>query len=269
MLTIPIPSGGGSQTPWTSDVDPGGYTLSGIGSLNLSKTLNVATGNEVAYTLNYTTNKATSGDDTGLVINQTDTLSPGTSYLINAQVGGVSRFRVSNTGIGYFLAGVGIGGTLTIPINESIRTAAASTLYLQKFTATDNVARTYLYLLGGITNTVTSGNVVGLYLGPLYNQASGTAANTDLLINRTQTAVGSGAQLLIDAQVGSVSKFSVSNAGDVNLVGVLKIDGTQVVSNRVVDARIDDAINSGDATTDGVIDAIVDCLIAHGLVAAA
>lgn len=38
---------------------------------------------------------------------------------------------------------------------------------------------------------------------------------------------------------------------------------------RVVDARIDDAINSGDATTDGVIDAIRDALIAYGLIAAA
>lgn len=61
-------------------------------------TLSAATGNEVAYTLNYTTNKASSGDDTGLLINHTDTASPGTSYLIDAQVGGTSRFNVKNTG---------------------------------------------------------------------------------------------------------------------------------------------------------------------------
>jgi hypothetical protein len=48
-----------------------------------------------------------------------------------------------------------------------------------------------------------------------------------------------------------------------------KVAGTKVVGARVIDARIDDTINSGDATTDGVIDAIVDCLIAHGLIAAA
>jgi hypothetical protein len=118
-------------------------------------------------------------------------------------------------------------------------------------------------------NSETSGSYNVFVVKSEYNQASGTAANTDLLINRTQTAVGSGAQLLIDAQVGGVSKFSVSNVGDVNLTGVLKIDAVQVLTNRVIDARIDDTINSGDATTDGVIDAIVDCLIAHGLVAAA
>ncbi|KKN10585.1 hypothetical protein LCGC14_1035240, partial [marine sediment metagenome] len=43
----------------------------------------------------------------------------------------------------------------------------------------------------------------------------------------------------------------------------------QVVGTRVVDARCDDAINSGDATTDGVIDALRDAMIAHGLIAAA
>ncbi len=56
------------------------------------------TGNEAALTLDYTTNKATSGDDTGLLINQTDTDSPGTSKLMDLQVGGVSKFKVSNTG---------------------------------------------------------------------------------------------------------------------------------------------------------------------------
>ena len=56
---------------------------------------------------------------------------------------------------------------------------------------------------------------------------------------------------------------------DLNVVGVYRVNTTQVVGVRVIDARIDDVINSGDATTDGVIDAIRDALITHGLVAAA
>jgi hypothetical protein len=51
--------------------------------------------------------------------------------------------------------------------------------------------------------------------------------------------------------------------------GVVKLNGTQVLGTRVVDARCDDAINSGDATTDGVIDALRDAMIQHGLIAAA
>jgi len=50
---------------------------------------------------------------------------------------------------------------------------------------------------------------------------------------------------------------------------LVKIGGTQVVGARVVDARADDVANSGDATTDGLIDALRDAMIAHGLIAAA
>ena len=56
-----------------------------------------ATNNEVAYELDYTTNKA-AGNDTGLVINMTDTLSPGTSYLLDLQVGGGSKLTVDAAG---------------------------------------------------------------------------------------------------------------------------------------------------------------------------
>lgn len=54
--------------------------------------------------------------------------------------------------------------------------------------------------------------------------------------------------------------------------GVLKIGANQVVGARVVDARCDDAIAGAgayDDTTAGVIDALRDAMIAHGLIAAA
>ena len=91
-------------------------------------TLSGATGDEVAYSLNYTTNKATSGNDTGLLINQTDTASPGTSYPLDIKVGGVSKFSVSNTGQGYFAGNVGIGITSpTAYLHIKAGTTAAST----------------------------------------------------------------------------------------------------------------------------------------------
>jgi len=43
-----------------------------------------ASGNEIAYTLDYTTNKA-AGNDTGLLIKMTDTASPGTSLMFDLQ----------------------------------------------------------------------------------------------------------------------------------------------------------------------------------------
>jgi hypothetical protein len=62
--------------------------------------------------------------------------------------------------------------------------------------------------------TNSSGDAQALAILPTVNQ-SGTAGGTDLLINRTETAVGSGSQYLIDAQVDGVSKFSVTNGGGV------------------------------------------------------
>lgn len=75
---------------------------------------------------------------------------------------------------------------------------------------------------GNWISSTTSGSVVQLSINPTYNQASGTAANTDFLINRTETAVGSGAQRLIDAQVASISKFYVSNTGVVRAYNTIE-----------------------------------------------
>ena len=97
-----------ASTAWGFEIEKRGMTYlveDASGKLTQTTTLNAATGNEVAYTLNYTINKATSGDDTGLLINMTDTASPGTSYLIDAQVGGSSKFNVNNAG------NLNLGGT--------------------------------------------------------------------------------------------------------------------------------------------------------------
>jgi hypothetical protein len=71
----------------------------------------------------------------------------------------------------------------------------------------------------------TSGTRAMLAITPTYNQSSGNAANTDLLINRTETAIGSGAQLLLDAQRGGVTEFNVSRAGVVTAIGGYTIGG--------------------------------------------
>ena len=55
----------------------------------------------------------------------------------------------------------------------------------------------------------------------------GTAGGTDILVNRTETAVGSGDQNLIDLQVGGTSKFKVDNAGNAVMSGVV----TQMTSS--------------------------------------
>lgn len=68
-------------------------------------------------------------------------------------------------------------------------------------------------------------------------------------------------------------KMTLTKAGVLNMEtgGVFGVAGTQVVGARVVDARADDTVSTGayDATTGGVIDALRDAMISHGLIAAA
>ncbi len=70
-------------------------------------------------------------------------------------------------------------------------------------------------------STKSGGQTNYFSLLPTYSGQTGATANTDFLINRTETAIGSGAQLLVDFQVGGVSKFSIDNAGNELLAGTL------------------------------------------------
>lgn len=168
-------------------------------------TLSAATGNEIAFRLSYTTNKA-AGNDTGLVINQTDTASPGTSLLVDFQVGGSSKFKVEN------------GGSIVTPAGMY----STGILALQSWAGANGYGIS-MSSVNAFTNT--SGATYGVKIWPTYNQTSGTAANTDLLVNRIQTAVGSGAQLCADFQVGGVSKHSFNNVGDAVHAGKFGCNG--------------------------------------------
>lgn len=77
----------------------GKLDIDGDGKQIITAILNDATGDEAGIKINYTTNKATSGNDTGLEVNQTDTASPGTSKLLDLKVGGSSKIDIDNKGI--------------------------------------------------------------------------------------------------------------------------------------------------------------------------
>lgn len=114
--------------------------------------------------------------------------------------------------------GAGTARTLQIgstAVNQYFRTSGSSSGWFQFDASSTNLAGAVGYNFSAYTNTATSGTSIGLSLTPTYNQTSGTAANTDLLINRTETAVGSGAQVFIDCQVGGSSRFQVMNDGRV------------------------------------------------------
>lgn len=84
--------------------------------------------------------------------------------------------------------------------------------------------------IGGGSLTNASGIAGDLFCNSIINQ-TGTAGSTNLLINRTETALGSGSHNFADFQVSGVSRFSVSNAGNLTASGTLRVGGGTVVAN--------------------------------------
>lgn len=102
----------------------------------------------------------------------------------------------------------------------SLRTASAgNTLTLQTSRSYSSAANAVKMVDGTFSNS--TGNANPVLISPTYNQTS-VASASDLIINRTETAVGSGTQRLISAGTGGgsfVEKFGVSNTGIVNAGG--------------------------------------------------
>lgn len=67
-------------------------------------------------------------------------------------------------------------------------------------------------------STNSSGQSIFMAVTPTINSSS-SGGNTDFLINRTQSAVGSGSQFLLDAQVGGVTEGSIDNTGIIRATG--------------------------------------------------
>jgi len=136
------------------------------------------------------------------------------------------RVATAGTGTTRSLALGSAGGTFTVR-------ASTFTSGIFDFSASStSTPGAIAYRFRDYTNTATSGTNIGLSLTPTYNQASGTAANTDLLINRTETAVGSGTQNLIQGQVGGVDKFVLSNSGAVGTASQIRVGGVTFVNSR-------------------------------------
>jgi hypothetical protein len=121
------------------------------------------------------------------------------------------------------------GGGTTQIVASGIRRRDTQTNFLifgSGAVATGNFSSITLSPLADGIWTQASGTLSVVSITPSYNQVASTASNTDLFINRTETAVGSGAQLFADFQVNSSSRFSVSNAGNVVTSGNVVASGT-------------------------------------------
>jgi len=193
--------------------------------------------------------------------------------IIGESAGAEITTAYSNVGVGAYALGACVTGSYNMSLGQnSLRLLTSGSnnvaigynaLYAQT-TSSNNTAVGYeagVYITGGSTFNITSGTSV--YIGRATKAYADGDAN-EIVIGYNATGAGSNT-----ATLGNTSITSTVLRGTVNTDGSYQVDGVQVVSNRVIDARIDDVINSGDATTDGVIDALRDIIIAHGLGAAA
>lgn len=118
--------------------------------------------------------------------------------------------------VGTQLGGTGTSRSMYLSINGTqyvtVRSAANSAGRVA-FSATNGgtVGAAGIYISG--TSSAGSGTQSALHINPTINQSS-TAGFTALLVNPTQTALGSGITNLADFQVGGISRTRIDNTGN-------------------------------------------------------
>ena len=149
--------------------------------------------------------KADSSGLTDFLVNPTTKTS---GNFLDLQINGSSKYSVDYRGVGT-MAGVYIGG------NGLDVQSVNQTLYFVSRDYSGAINRTAIQMGYG-TYSTTAGNTTPVWLKPTYNQVASTASNTDFLISRTETSLGSGAQYFIRGQAGAAGttdEFWVTNTG--------------------------------------------------------
>jgi hypothetical protein len=286
---LALPSGTVAQRPATPINGMVRYDSSGTPQLEAYvngawTALVTATGSTSAISLGTSasvTNPSRSGDVT------TGFFSPATNSVATS-IGGTEMMRVNATGVGIGTTSptekLDVNGNINFKDTgylsangsqilkyDSVGAGAGNVIVGKSFfvagtnfsivTGFDSGFAGYVQIEGSATrkHTQTSGNEYSLKILPIYNQTSGSAANTDLLINRTETAIGSGAQLLFDAQVGGASKFVVTNIGKVGIgtttpAELLDVNGNISLSSTSAQyLKYYDNLNISPTSTNGIL----------------
>lgn len=151
---------------------------------------------------------------TGITIGNTADQTTNYERLVIAQSANIYNFSSLAGGTGTvraikFLAssgnlsiGLGAGISAGVSINNTVSTSGGNYDVLK---------------IGPHTFTNVSGATTMISLAPTYNQASGTGSSNDILINRTETALGSGTHNFINCQVAGITVFQVAKTGLITL----------------------------------------------------
>jgi hypothetical protein len=222
--------GNGGALSCSYDMAIGGFSLAAV----TSGSNNVAIGDQAGYRIKTGHNNMAIG-----------------SYALNYDVGGNE-----NVGIGGYSAHH-ITGADNIGIGYQALFTGAAVNY--------NVA---IGAYAGYSNTSSSGIFIGYQAG--YHETGASKLFIDN-IGRSSEADGRVKALIYGVFAAATADQNVTMNAVVNTSENYQVDGVQVVSNRVIDAKADDTINAvvWDATTAGVLTALRDAMITHGLIAAA
>lgn len=148
---------------------------------------------------------------TGIALFNTSDQTTNTEKLNIYFATNVARIRTSATGTGTARAlQIGSGNRLL-----DVSDGSGSTNSFSFYSITTMGLQPLVTIADGASGglfTNSTGVATPLRVIPTYNQTS-TASSTDILVNRTQTAVGSGIHNFIDMQVAGVSKTRIDNTG--------------------------------------------------------
>jgi hypothetical protein len=175
------------------------------------------------------------------------------------------------------------GGTVDTAIGEKITMPTSGTVNYGLYILGDVNGSTPLEVRGGDgatgliarfrRNNATDSHLI---IGALGDAYSVIATSLDMVLSTDQAGQDLGTiRVTIKKTTGYVGIADpapgemLDVTGNIDCTGVYKVDDVQVIGPRVIDARASAVANSGDATTDGLIDALRDAMIAHGLIAAA
>lgn len=145
-------------------------------------------------------------------------MDPSNAQIVLRDVNHEMVFGSTESGGGQIFFGSITNDPVIFRINNSERMRLKGGLLIGIQTDLVTLPGSYGLIQIGQTATNSSGTSVSSFIGITYNQ-TGSAGSTDFLINRTETAIGSGTHQLIDAQVAGVSKFTADHSGNVNASG--------------------------------------------------
>lgn len=174
-----------------------GIDLTGTGVMNL------VTGGSNRITIN----------STGSVGISTSSPFAKLSVAGDAYIGG----NLTATGTANVVGGLTVSssaGVSTINVTDLLGTGSGGLLRLSNKAFTSATAG--LQVFGGNSISNSSGQFIGVNVVPVISQ-SGSASYTALVVNPTDSSLGSGTSYIADFQNGGVSRFNVTNTGNVGI----------------------------------------------------